>query len=271
METKAGILPKTLEDPIVTAGLEGISTLDNNPHSKGLYLIVGGIAVQSYLPIENRRPTSDIDLCIAKPLTYSEFKLFARPVETCLKDMGYDVKTEKTNSNYKLIISNPKDKDDLMIEFSRRNPQKFKEVRLRLERELEHGRRKIIRGTNTSYHVASPEDIALPKLVRGVGTLTRHPELAEDLKLVFSNDGNYDLKRILQYIIGERAIAQDSRDKEKLEKARLKADLYDSLSLSNFAGFNDEYLQQVINQWDKIKREGKERNFLFSLVNLRVN
>ena len=45
-----------------------------------------------------------------------------------------------------------------------------------LERELEHGRNKIIYGAN--FVVAAPEDIVVPKLVRGVGTLERTALLA---------------------------------------------------------------------------------------------
>lgn len=269
MQSKIGILPKTLDATVVKECLNGVCTLNDSPASKDLYLVVGGTAVQSYIPAENRRPTSDIDLCIVKPLNSStEFKLFAQPVMEYLKDKGYGIETKKANSNFKLIAS--KDGDGLVIEFSRRNPRKFKEMEKRLERELENGRRKTIQSTDVAYLVASPEDIAVPKIVRGLGTFTRHPYLINETRKVFPGGQGYDLKRLLSYVIGERAVAQESKEPEKLEKARLSADIYDMVSLSAFAGFNGDYMRQVMGQWDILNNSSKEKKLLFSFTNLIV-
>ena len=59
MASKQDILPKTIDSVIVQDGLKAVSILDGEPFSKDLCLVVGGTAVQSYLPDRYRRPTSE--------------------------------------------------------------------------------------------------------------------------------------------------------------------------------------------------------------------
>ena len=82
--SKLLISPKTVDDPFVKDGLEAVSLLDNEP-----YFVVGGIATQGYLPSACRRSTSDIDLCLTRPLGYKSFKEMMAPVFEYLHDKGY--------------------------------------------------------------------------------------------------------------------------------------------------------------------------------------
>ena len=60
MISKYDVTPKTLASPIIKAGLSAVSQLEEFSHSKDNYFIVGGVAVQSYLPKEYRRHTQGI-------------------------------------------------------------------------------------------------------------------------------------------------------------------------------------------------------------------
>jgi hypothetical protein len=263
MYDKADIMPRTLDSPIIQAGIRSLGGLDDVPEVAGLCLVVGGTAVQSYLPESGRRPTSDIDLSVVRPLNYSEFKTFFAPVIECLKDNGYEIETRKASNAFKVFYSNDS-KGSAVLEFSRRNQRKFDSKRISLERELEHGRGKIIYGANCI--VAAPEDIVVPKLVRGVGTLERNPEMYSTLIRVFNSDA--DLLSVLQHVIGDRAIANELGDPKRSEQSRIKADVYDVLSLAGSSGFNASYLHQVISEWDKMRNPSQERDFLFDLVSI---
>lgn len=257
---KTDILPKTIDSPIVIDGLRALSVLDDYTQSRGLSLIVGGAAVQTYIPPENRRPTSDIDLSVVRPLNYEEFKHFVRPIYETLRGAGYEVRTKKRDNRFQLMVYDSEKKDSLSIEFSRRNKRKFNRIQQRLERELQHGRRKAIAGASSSYLVAAPEDIAVPKLVRGVGTLERLPELYPELTLIYQSEPNFH--GILNHVIGERAVAQKTRNPQHIETARLKADLYDIVTLSAFVGYNTTYLHDAAQEWDKLQTRSSPRDFL---------
>jgi hypothetical protein len=263
MYNKKDIIPRTLDSSIIQDGIRSLGALDNVSEVKDLCLVVGGTAVQSYLPEVKRRPTSDVDLSVVRPLNYSAFKIFFAPVIEYLQDSGYDTETKKMNSAFKIFYSNDV-KGSAVLEFSRRNEKSFNKKRKSLERELEQGRRKTISGTNCI--VAAPEDIVVPKLVRGVGTLERNPESYSDIKQVFNTE--VDLLHALQYVIGDRAVATESGDQKRCEQSRLKADIYDVLALADSSGFNALYLRQVIEEWDKMRNSSQERDFLFDLVKI---
>jgi hypothetical protein len=263
MYDKKDIVPRTLDSSIIQDGIRSLGVLDNVSEVKDLCLVVGGTAVQSYLPEVKRRPTSDIDLSVVRPLNYSDFKTFFAPVIEHLQDFGYDTETKKMNSAFKIFYSN-ESKGSAVLEFSRRNANSFNRKRKSLERELEQGRRKII--SNTHCIIAAPEDIVVPKLVRGVGTLERNPNLYSNIEQVFNADVN--LLHALQYVIGDRAVATESGDQKRCEQSRLKADIYDVLSLADSSGFNALYLHQVIEEWDKMRNSSQERDFLFELVKI---
>jgi len=72
---------RTLDDSVVRDGLESISVLNG----KEPYFLVGGVATQSYLPTRCRRPTSDIDFALVRPLSKPDFKEMITPVREYLQ------------------------------------------------------------------------------------------------------------------------------------------------------------------------------------------
>src|SRR3989344_5848691 len=168
--------PRTLDDDIIKEGLCAVGTLENFLQSKKMCFVVGGIATQSYFPTVFRRPTSDIDLAVLRPLNFEEFKDFASPAIEYLRDKRYDVKAKKGHLSHQILFSNEDEGTKAVIEFPRRNGDNYIKRQERLEREMENTRIKIIEDRSQAYRVSSPEDIIVPKLVRGVNSLSRNPD-----------------------------------------------------------------------------------------------
>lgn len=252
--------PLTLDDKLTRDGLEAVGTLTGTEP----YYVVGGIAVQSYLPTRCRRSTSDIDLSVARAMNYADFKGFVRPVEQYLKDHHYDVRERKHSRAYKLEIESSENPEErLLIEFSRRNRQSFEEARKRLERELENAKKKILEERSSTYVVASPEDVAVPKLVRAINCITRHPEmrrLIPEEKRHFSDEY---IERRLGFInhLRDNAVLTPG-NVELAEELRLVSDIYDIRILSELTGFNTPYFIEACRDWDTLQRT-PERDLVF--------
>ena len=90
---KFGFNARTLDDSAVRDGLEAVSVLNELEP----YFLVGGIASQSYLPSKSRRPTSDIDFALVRPLSKPDFRGMVGPVEEYLGDLGYETKLHINN------------------------------------------------------------------------------------------------------------------------------------------------------------------------------
>lgn len=256
MSNKYEFKRRTLDDPVIRDSLMAINSLEDSPMSKGLSYAVGGVATQGYLPSSCRRPTSDIDLAVVRPLSYSEFKQFAEPAITWLGDNGYDdIDTVKGRQAYKLIFSDSETGTSGLIEFSRRSQTKFDEMRSRLERELGNTRLKKIEEREGTWRVSSPEDIVVPKLLRSLGAVERQPELRiyfSDKPLKRLNDG--DLGVLMGRIDELRTEAETHiGDVEVCGRLRFVSDLYDVRLLGEVAGLNEAYFNSSINSWDSFK------------------
>lgn len=251
---------RTIDDPIIKEGLCAVGTLEDSPDTKGLYFLVGGIGVQSYLPTSCRRPTSDLDIAVLRPLNYEDFKTFSRNIATYLQDKGYSVNTRKGQRYYVLGFESS-DGDSCMIEFARRNPQNFEKVAKRLEREERHSRIKLVEGRDASYRVAGTEDIAVPKLVRCVNSFSRNPRFEADVskrKTLSIEEIQKQLRRIAEL----REKARSSDNPEFAEELRFVADLYDIRILSEITGYNEHYLRTAASEWDALTRQSFERDLL---------
>ena len=256
---KLDFVPRTLDDHIVRDGLEAVSLLDKQ-------YLVGGIATQSYIPTKCRRRTSDIDYSVVRPLSHEDFKSMIGIVRENLHDKGYTTDTKKYSRAYALNVFNPEG-EGLCLEFSRRNKQAFKDKEKRLEREFENAKSKIIEGRETTYKVCCVEDIAIPKLVRSIGSLGRHPHFFRYVS------GNIDplteeivekqLKRISE--IREEAMI-NLPNPELAEKLRFVSDLYDIRILSEVTGFNEKYLAEVGEEWDTFNKPSEARERLVKAV-----
>src|SRR3989344_662762 len=224
---------RTLDDSMVRDGLCAVAALEDAPMSKQMAFLVGGIATQSYLPSSQRRPTSDIDLAVMRPLSYSEFKEFSKEAVSYLEDCHYITHSNKGHNSYNLTFFDPSTHQAAVIEFARRNPQNFEKISARLNREYENARTKFVEERGESYAVSSPEDIVVPKIVRGIGTLKRHPEFFDNLP----------------------------------------SDNYDINLLSRAVGFNPEYLRESMSDWSILEERSGENvklvDYLFPHLQIR--
>lgn len=267
---KLKIRPLTFDDILVKDGLEAISTLTNREP----YYLVGGMAAQSYIPSRCRRPTSDIDLSVVRPLNYEDFKSFSKPVAEYLLDNGYNVQTRKRPRAFVLEIENIEG-DKMLVEFSRRNKKSFDNSKKKLERELENSRRKIMETKKSTYVVVAPEDIMVPKLARSVNSLGRRPELKKDIpKEIMSLSDDY-VRRRLNFINRFREDAMLSPgDLELAEELRFISDIYDIRILSEICGINVDYFYDSANDWNILSREitlEKEKNILYNSTLPKLN
>ena len=257
--------PKTLDDKIVRDGSCAVATLSNNPSSKGLSLIVGGIATQSYLPSNCRRPTSDIDLAVLTNLSYADFKSFSKTVFGYLRDKGYEVKNRKAHRVF-CIDFEDKEGTTLFIEFARDSEKTFNGKKEILEREIAHAKSKIIEGTDSTFIVASPEDIVVPKLARSVNSLRRNPGFREYLTKM-KNFSDEEIKKNLRKIEALRKEAQvNPGDIRNAEILRFVSDLYDIRLLSELAGINREYLKESADDWRSLKGNSSEKDLIAGSV-----
>jgi len=255
---------RTLDDGMVRDGLCAVAALEDAPISKQQVFLVGGIATQSYLQSPQRRPTSDIDLAVMRPLSYAEFKEFSKEAAAYLQDRRYVVHLSKGHNSYGLTFFDTSTLQAAVIEFARRNPQNFERIRDRLEREYRNARTKLVEERGDSYAVSSPEDIVVPKIVRGIGTLKRHPEFFDELPsdnllpLTAENIAE-NLRRIKKF----RAEAVIHIGNPELsERLRFESDIYDINLLSRAVGFNPEYLRESMSGWSILGERSDENRKL---------
>lgn len=261
---KLSFTPRTLDELIVKDGLVAVSTLNNYSESKDLWFIVGGMATQSYLPSSCRRPSSDIDLAVLKPLNYSDFKDFSKGVSEYLQDNKYSVEQRKGHNSFIILYS--KDEEVCAIEFARRNEANFARIENRLNYEAEHTRKKLVEGTIHTLKVASPEDIAIPKLVRSVNTLSRNKELS-----CYLNNNNQmplsdaEIKKQLTDIAFLREEAALKIGDPRISSIlRFVSDLYDVRILSEITGFNESDFKLSASRWDSFAKKPAETKSLFA-------
>lgn len=246
---------RTLNDPMVQLGLEGLSILDDFSLSKGLYMVVGGFASQSYLPEEQRRLTADIDVLVGRPLNYEDFKLFSKPLVEFFSDKGYNVKTKKHHQTFCMSLS--KDEDKILIEFPRKNLKNFMSCEKRVLRELENARLKsLTKKEGVSYKVSSPEDIILPKLVRLINASERGMKFKRGSpKEIFNHLS--ELREDAIYHIGNNEFAVN---------LKVNADAYDVLVLYSQVGINVNYFICAANDWNSLKKDSQDKKEILDFL-----
>jgi hypothetical protein len=260
--SKLKVDPLTLDAEIVKDGLTAVSSLtDKEP-----YFVVGGTAVQSYLPTNCRRPTSDIDICMVRPLNYQDFLSISKPVAEQLSDSGYSVIPKKGQRAFRLEIASQYD-DNLLIEFSRRNQNSFDNCQNRLERELSNSKRKIVETRDSQYVVSSSEDIIIPKLVRSIHSLMKNPSFASYLSKQEGISSDIEIKEKLKKIrlLRKRSMANKG-NLEFFEELKFLSDTYDIQLLSEIVGINLGYFKEGSKEWDAIATPSPERDSFFNTI-----
>jgi len=266
---------RTLDDGMVRDGLCAVAALEDAPMSKQMAFLVGGIATQSYLQSPQRRPTSDIDLAVMRPLSYAEFKEFSKEAVSYLEDHHYVAHLNKGHNSYGLTFFDSSTHQAAVIEFARRNPQNFDKIRTRLDREYRNARTKFVEERGESYAVSSPEDIVVPKIVRGIGTLKRHPEFFDNLPsdnlLPLTTDNIAEALRRIKKFRSEAVV--HIGNPELSERLRFESDIYDINLLSRAVGFNPEYLRESMSDWRILEERSGENiklvSYLFPHLQIR--
>ena len=257
---KLNFVSRILDDHIVRDGLEAVSFLNESCY------LVGGIATQSYLPTSCRRPTSDIDFSVVRPLNYEDFKLMITNVREILHDKGYTTETKKRSRAYSLDVFNT-EREGLCLEFARRNRQNFQKNRKNLEKAFENANSKIIEERDVTYMVCRPENIAIPKLVRSISSLERNPHFFRYFSGEIGPLTEEGIKRQLRKIRELREEAMiNIPNPELAEKLRFISDLYDIRILSEITGFNEKYLAEVGEEWDTFNNPSEARERLVKAV-----
>lgn len=257
--------PRTLDDRLIKNGSCAVATLEDNPFSRGLYFVVGGIATQSYLPSRCRRPTLDIDLAVLINLSYADFKEFSKTVFEYIRDEGYDVKYRKAHRSFCIDFID-KERNMSFIEFARDSEKTFDAKKKILERERAHAKSKIIEGTTFTYIVASPEDIIIPKLARSTNSFKRN-SLFEQYVGGMKNLSEEEIRKSLKHIEDLRleAILKPG-NVESAEVLRFVSDLYDIRLLSELAGFNSSYLKESAHDWITLNYPSFQRDLIARTV-----
>lgn len=262
---KFNFMARTLDDDVVKDGLESISVLNG----KEPYFLVGGVASQSYLPTKCRRPTSDIDFALVRPLSKPDFRTMIVPVREYLHDMGYETipKINNRSRSFALYLSKSYDEseDSLCLEFMRKNKMNFKKHKNRLEREYDNTREKIVEERKTTYRVSSPEDIAVPKFMRLINSMKRNPKFIQQIpsKLESLSDEIIEKRKKVINAIRSEAVSNPG-DPYLAEKLRFVSDIYDIRMLSELTGFNPKYFHRAGQDWNDIKKNQELREKIFS-------
>ncbi len=263
---KLSYLAKTIDDEIVKEGLCAVSALESVLQTKNLISVVGGMAVQSYLHKDYRRPTSDIDVLVGKSLNDKDFRDFVKPARDYLEEKGYEIHNGKTSGAYKLIVYNPRTEDKIAVEFTRRNIKNFEKHQKHVERELENSRKKIVEDRYKTYTVIAPEDLVLPKLMRSINTLKRREDLAKKISSYDALMEGHSQNR-LKYLQKLREDAMlDLGNVRISEELRFFSDLYDIRVLSETIGYNEDYLNIASNDWETLKEDIPQKHSLLTIL-----
>lgn len=259
---KYKIAPRIIDDKEIKDGIEAISQLNG----KCPYFLVGGVATQSYLPTFCRRPTSDIDSSVVRPLNYKDFLEITEIVAEYMRDKDYIVTPRKGSRAFSLHCT-PKNGYDVILEFVRRNEKNFKVHKKRLERELENSNRKIVEGREVTYSVKRPEDISIPKLVRMINSIKRNPNFLEKIPFEFKPINKECIVEYLKIINNFREeIMHNPADLGLAEKLRFISDMYDIRMLGELVGFNENYFKIAESDWRDINRDNSLRNKILRAI-----
>ena len=164
---------RNIDDLVVRDSLSAISALESYPNSADSSLIVGGIAVQSYMASRLRRGTSDIDVVVAKALvTGGDFKEFVKPLVEYFKDNNFSVEEDEKSTSWNIIPTSKKNgryqrEESTLLSFSKHKTRKdFEKKQFLIEKEMDDSRIHYIEKGEGSYRALSPEYIIVPKFGR---------------------------------------------------------------------------------------------------------
>lgn len=236
-----GLRSHKLGDKIVLDGIEAINNLQHENKLPGF--ISGGMAVSSYLPIENHRETIDLDYTLFFGGRAVDYKRITEPLVKTLTEKGYFVEYKKKDATYDYTIKHGS--DSFLIQHSRRSPNNFIKNKKSLEREINNRRVMSNKSKDLSYAVLSPEDLVIHKLNR---ILKFHEEYNVALP---KNILQEDFKNQIELFKEEVLSLRDSVTPNMVAKLRLFYDVFDIKSLGKSIGLNKNYFEEALKDWFK--------------------
>ena len=226
-----------LGDKIVLDGIEAINKLQHENKLPGF--ISGGMAVSSYLPVENHRETIDLDYTLFFNGGVVDYKKITEPLVKILIEKNYSVEYKKKGTTHDYIIK--RNEDSFLIQHSRRSPKNFMKNKKSLEREISN--RRIMSDKDLSYAVLSPEDLVLHKLNRVL-------KFNSEYNVAFpKNIPQEDFKKQIESLKEEVLNLKDSVGPRMVAKLRLFYDIFDIKSLGKSIGLNKNYFEEALKDW----------------------
>jgi len=262
MDKPYNYTPATMDDQQIKDGLCAVATLSDNSKTKDSYFVVGGMAVQSYIPSVCRRPTSDIDIAVLAYLNRARFEDYSRSVNEYLLDKGYKVSHRKFRRSFGIDFRNEEGNSNF-VSIPRHSENSFRNIERILDREIRNARRKIIEGTTDTYVVATPEDIIIRKLARSVNRLSRNPTFERYVTSMsgLTREGIEEkishLNRIRERVFSNSAFGVKVPG-ESEEFLRFLSDLFDIRILSELGGINKGYFNEALVDWNTFLCDGED-------------
>ncbi len=227
-----------LNDPIVLDGIRAIEEIKKSKKVKGH--IAGGMGVQSYIPEKFHRKTIDLDFSMLWSGGAEDFRNLTIPLKSFLESKGYEVELKKRHSTYDYVIS--RGENSFMVQHRKESKNHFDRViRNSIEREVAN-QREIAKGDLT-YHVLSPEDLAIHKLNRA-NIFTKKYGIKKPLfvSLPLSLENLIILRKDLVSNF-------DNVSPEEIANLRLLCDLFDVKCLGEYANFDKSYFHEVMKEY----------------------
>ena len=253
-----GLKSHKLGDKIVLDGIEAINLLQRENKLPGF--ISGGMAVSSYLPIENHRETIDLDYTLLFGGGVGNYKQISEPLVKSLTEKGYFIEYKKKGTTHDYFIKC--NEDSFLIQHPRRSYNNFMKNQAMLYGIiglLAGGLLTILFVSNTvnnnnfgmmqmmrirqDYAVLSPEDIVIHKLNRA---LKFHVEY----NVAFpKNIPQEDFKKQIESLKEEVLNLKDSVTPKMVARLRLFYDVFDIKSLGKSIGLNKVYFEEALKDW----------------------
>lgn len=223
------------------------------------YVVGGGTAVQTYLPQELHRVSTDVDVTVDRPLKTSDFREVSKPVLAALQAMGYSSSTRTSPREYFEIQIQTKD-DALELQISKRTKGNFESNQRRIQRELANAVDKDVGYAKTK--VLRPEDILLHKLMRVL-------RFEEKFGLTPIPKGNTLMERF-DYVARLRTDVISHIDTlesySDIANLRMNADLFDISALLNHQAPDKAYFCEALSDWAYVLgNNGRTRKVLMSI------
>ena len=239
--------PHKLGDKIVLDGIEAINNLQHENKLPGF--ISGGMAVSSYLPIEDHRETIDLDYTLFFGGNVKDYKLITVPLVKTLTEKNYFVEYKKKGTTHDYFIKF--NGDSFLIQHPRKSPNNFLKNKKSLEREIDN--RRVLSNKDISYAVLSPEDLVIHKLNRVLKFHTAY-NVAFPKNMI-----QEDFKKQIDSLKEEVLNLKDSVTPKMVAKLRLFYDIFDIKSLGKSIGLNKLYFEEVLKDW--INNDSTTNNF----------